>query len=41
MDHIDLVDPVGESLEAREGGEGGGRVGLAPSREERVEAAQE
>lgn len=39
VDHIDLVDPVGESLEAR--GEGGGGAGLAPSGARRVEAAQE
>ena len=33
VDHIDLVDPVGESLEAREEGSGGGGAGQAPSRE--------
>lgn len=41
MDHIDLVDPVGESLEAKEGGTGGSGAELAPSREGRLEAAQE
>ena len=40
MDHIDLVEPVGESLEARERG-GGGRAGLAPPREGKVRVAQE
>lgn len=40
VDHIDLVDPVGESLEAREEGNGGSGAGQTPSREVCVEAAQ-
>lgn len=32
VDHIDLVDPVGESLEAREEGDWGGRAGQTPPR---------
>ena len=37
MDHIDLVEPVGESLEA--GGAGSG--GLTPPRKGQIEVAQE
>lgn len=40
VDHVDLVDPVGESLEAIEEGSGGGGPGQAPSREVCVHAAQ-